>query len=164
MRLTYYKIRGSKLPKIHSKIFTRSALMKSLFPIPTEGKVRAMFLNSSKEQLRCKSTIPCRRKTVFQMKEADNNLSTNISSALEEHKKKGSNYWTSKQNVSASTIRRDNSILKLRSKTSLENVRNQYDDTLNMVNKVRMFQIAASKVNKHMAARNKTPVFQINNY
>lgn len=32
------------LPSVKSKFYTRSTLVKNLFPIPSEGKVRAMFI------------------------------------------------------------------------------------------------------------------------
>ncbi len=39
---------GYKLPSIQNKFFTRSALIKTLIPKPSEGKVRAKF--SEKEE------------------------------------------------------------------------------------------------------------------
>ena len=39
---------GYKLPSIKDKFYTRSALVKNLIPLPSEGKVRAKFCDNSK--------------------------------------------------------------------------------------------------------------------
>ena len=162
MNVTFNKFRASKLPKINSKLFTRSALMKSLFPVPTEGKIRAMFLNDSQERLRCKSTIPWRRDTNITKNEGESSKSK-INTSLTMFREKKLAYLRSKHNISASSIKTDHSYKILRSKTSLGDQRNEYDDTFNTINKVKMLQLAVSKANRHMMARNKSPIFKIRN-
>ena len=165
MKLTYHKVRASKLPKINSKLYTRSALVKSLFPVPSEGKVRAMFGNSSQENLRAKTTISGQRRvqTNVSTQETYGNLPTKISTAIPgaRNRRKGSQI-ESGQDISAKSLMTMNSYRgRSRARTSQGGARNQYENTLNMINKVQMFQIAVTKVNKNLVARKKPPIFRI---
>lgn len=170
MKLTYHKVRASKLPKINSKIFTRSALVKSLFPVPSEGKVRAMFGHSSQEELRARTTISGKRRLKTNV--STHNTYENAPIGTRQRHTTIPGYragrvqtqGSSRHKTSiAGTAYTENSYRdQSRAKTTAGGRRrmsNQYDNTLNMINKVQMFQIAATKVNKNLMARKKPPIF-----
>lgn len=162
MNLTYHKVRAAKLPKIQSKIFTRSALVKSLFPVPSEGRVRAMFCNPSQENLRAKTTLSGqRRHTNVSTQETYGNVQPKPSTAIpgSRRRRNVSNMYTEKETSAISRISLHSN--RERAKTSLGGERSQYENTLNMINKVQMFQIAVTKVNKNLVARKKPPIFKI---
>lgn len=158
MKLTYHKARASKLPKINSKLFTRSALVKSLFPVPSEGKVRAMFGHASQDTLRAKTTIGTKRRRTTHISTQETygaptkRHTTTIPGAR------------SRRIISQASTRPPVSAFghTSRAKTSHTAQRSQYDNTLNMISKVQMFQIAVTKVNKNLVARKKPPIFKIN--
>jgi hypothetical protein len=110
------------LPKIQSKFYTRSALVKSLIPKPSEGKVRAKFAEAS----------PVRLPLVPKY------------SPFSDKKKFG------KSGFSVDTLRQ---------KVEEEESRN--GRLLDMVNKVQMFQIAVSKINKNLESRKMNPIFKL---
>ena len=165
MKLTYHKVRASKLPKINSKLFTRSALVKSLFPVPSEGKVRAMFGNSSQENLRAKTSAGGQRRvhTNISTQETYANVPTKVSTAVPgDRNRRKISQFESRQEGSAKSLMTINSFRnKSRARTSQGGARNQYENTLNMINKVQMFQIAVTKVNKNLVSRKKPPIFKI---
>lgn len=171
MKLTYHKVRSSQLPKINSKIFTRSALVKSLFPVPSEGKVRAMFGHNSQENLRARTTVAGKRLVKTNISTVD----TYADIKMQQHRHTAipgfrprniTSQASSRHNNSIGTIYTANTFRGLsRAKTTAGGKRtassNQYDNTLNMINKVQMFQIAATKVNKNLIARKKPPIFTL---
>lgn len=166
MRLTYQKARAAKLPKINSKLFTRSALVKSLFPVPSEGKVRAMFGHSSQDTLRAKTTIAGKRRIntnistqeTYGMGTIRRNTTTIPGSRI----RNPISRTDSRPEASTATIGGATFRTKTRAKTSHTDARSQYENTLSMISKVQMFQIAVTKVNKNLVARKKPPIFRIN--
>lgn len=166
MKLTYHKARAAKLPKINSKLFTRSALVKTLFPVPSEGKVRAMFGHASQDTLRARTTFGGKRRT-------QTNISTQETYGMDAPKRHTTTVpgQRPRRVISQASTRPDAPMstaagysfrAKSRAKTAYTDAPNQYENTLNMISKVQMFQIAVTKVNKNLIARKKPPIFRIN--
>jgi hypothetical protein len=154
MKLTYYKARASKLPKINSKIFTRSALVKTLFPVPSEGKVRAMFGHRSQDKIRSHTSIGNQRRMTRQAS-AYADPSKRITTTIPSNRNRIISQATT-ATVGAATFR-----TKSRAQTNESTRPSNYENTLNMISKVQMFQIAVTKVNKNLVARKKPPIFKI---
>jgi hypothetical protein len=161
MRLTYHKARASKLPKINSKLFTRSALMKSLFPVPSEGKVRAMFGHSSQDTIRAKTSIGQKRRQTNISTQESYGMHQRVTTTVPGNRPRRMISRVSTK-PDATTVGGATFRTTSRARTSHTLKRNQYETTLNMISKVQMFQIAVNKVNKNLVARKKPPIFKLN--
>jgi len=143
MRLTYHKTRASKIPKINSKLFTRSALMKSLFPVPSEGKVRAMFGHSSQDTLRARTTIGKRRgiPTNMSTQETYPGINQRIMTTAPGFRQPRMHSRVS-TGPNASTITAGGATFRTKSrvKTSHSTAKDQYDHTLSMISKVQVLR------------------------